>query len=166
MKKILTTILICLLLPTMTMAEVYWEEPYANYNIIGTTIIIDNVKVRYVDEIPGHPNACGVVSDGGNAAYPIQMSVSNECLENIDVYFVHELLHIFDTQNDITKRYLMFNDLPAFKGEDSIREKFAYWGSFYLVQPTWLVINYPNEFKKLDKFFENYKINDLNNYQY
>jgi len=156
MKKLII-ILTLLLLPISAMAEVYWEEPYKNYEIIGTSIRIDNVRIWYVDKIAGNKNACGVASGGGNVVYLIQLSISDECLENIDEYFVHEMLHIWDTQNDITKRYLMFNDLPAVNGEISIREKFAYWGSYYFTRPTWLVLNHKNEFKILDKFFNMYK---------
>ena len=158
MKKLIA-ILILLLLPISAMAEVYWEEPYRNYNIIGTTMNINNVRIWYVDEIAGHPNSCGVASGGGNVRYLIQLSVDDECLENIDEYFVHELLHIFDSQNEITKRYALFNDLPAIEVDDgdTIREKFAYWGSYYFTRPTWLVLNHKNEFKILDKFFNKYK---------
>ena len=165
MKKFL--IIILLLFPiTINANTLYWEEPYQDYNIIGTTMIIKNVKIWYVDEIKGNKNACGQASGGGNVAYLIQLSVSDECLKNIDEYFVHELLHIYDTQNKITEKTRIFGELPALGEITEIREKFAYWGSYYFTRPTWLILNYRNEYKILNNYFEKYKIDDLNNYQY
>lgn len=153
MKKILI-ILILLFFPIIVNAKVYWEEPYKNYQLIGTNLIINNVKIRYVEELE-NDTVCGIAMGGNGIAYLIQISLSNDCIDNIEEYFIHEFLHIYDYQNKVSH---IAKNWDTINGYDYNSEKFAYWGSYYYTRPTWLVLNHPKMYKKLDNYFKRYKI--------